>query len=199
MITNQRKRATALEIYQNGYQSNFWGGSRSDSKRFFVELRNAVIYEIKTTGYCELVDKILEKGTGRLDIVAYAALADINNGLENGSLTDVERDPRYKDFVPHVSNNKRRKIRWSECEPNGAFMRIEAVYEVIHNAREILRMHHVHTSEVENEAVISTEKKEKKKNGKVVENANEQAKKYYQVPRRKRRESQIMQMQKQVE
>ena len=177
MISNQRKCATALEIYQNGYQSNFWGGSKSDSKRFFVELRNNVIYEIKTTGYCELVDKILEKGTGRLDGVAYAALADINNGLENDSLTDVERDPIYKDFVPHISDGMGRKIRWSECKPNVAFMRIETVYEVIHNIREKLRMHYVYTIGAANEAVTSTEKKEEKGNKKVVENANEQAEK----------------------
>lgn len=175
MANNQKKRATALEIYQNGYQSNFWGGSRSDIKRFFVELRNAVIYEIETTGYCELLDRILEQGTGKLDVVAYAAIADIDNGFENNTLTDVEKDPRYKDFVPHVSNNMGRKIRWSDCEPNRAFMRIETVYEVIHNAKEIIRLHHVHASEMENETVINTEKKEKKKNAEIVEHANEQA------------------------
>ncbi len=174
MANNQKKHATAWGIYQNGYQSNFWGGSKSDSKRFFVELRNAVIYEIETTGHCEFVDKILEKGTGRLDVVAYAALADINNGLENNMLTDIESDPQYKDFVPHVSNNTGRKIRWSDCEPNRVFMRIEDVYEIIHNTREILRKHYVHTSEVENGAVTSTEKI-KKKNGAVVEHSNEQA------------------------
>lgn len=174
MANNQKKRATALGIYQNGYQSNFWGGSRSDSKRFFVELRNAVIYEMKTTGHCELVDKILGQGIERLDVVAYAALVDINNGFENNTLTDVEKDPRYEDFVPHVSNNMGRKIRWSDCEPNKAFMRINDVYEIIHNTREILRMHYVHTSEAENGAVTSTEKI-KKKNGAVVEHSNEQA------------------------
>lgn len=174
MANNQKKHATAWGIYQNGYQSNFWGGSKSDSKRFFVELRNAVIYEIETTGHCEFVDKILEKGTGRLDVVAYATLADINNGLENNMLTDIESDPQYKDFVPHVSNNTGRKIRWSDCEPNRVFMRIEDVYEIIHNTREILRKHYVHTSEAENGAVTSTEKI-KKKNGAVVEHSNEQA------------------------
>ncbi len=172
MANNQKKRATALEIYQNGYQSNFWGGSRSDSKRFFVELRNAVIYEMKTTGHCELVDKILGQGIERLDVVAYAALVDINNGFENNTLTDVEKDPRYEDFVPHVSNNMGRKIRWSDCEPNKAFMRINDVYEIIHNTRKILRMHYVHTREVENETVTSMEKK---KNRVDVEYANEQA------------------------
>lgn len=172
MANNQKKRATALEIYQNGYQSNFWGGSRSDSKRFFVELRNAVIYEMKTTGHCELVDKILGQGIERLDVVAYAALVDINNGFENNTLTDVEKDPRYEDFVPHVSNNMGRKIRWPDCEPNKAFIRIDEVYEIIHNTREILRMHYAHTREVENVTVTSMEKK---KNRGDVEYANEQA------------------------
>lgn len=172
MANNQKKRATALGIYQNGYQSNFWGGSRSDSKRFFVELRNAVIYEMKTTGHCELVDKILGQGIERLDVVACAALVDINNGFENNTLTDVEKDPRYEDFVPHVSNNMGRKIRWSDCEPNKAFMRIDEVYEIIHNTREILRMHYAHTREVENVTVTSMEKK---KNRGDVEYANEQA------------------------
>ncbi|OUP74016.1 hypothetical protein B5F08_12475 [Anaeromassilibacillus sp. An172] len=177
MANNQKKRATAWEIYQNGYQSNFWGGSRSDSKRFFIEFRNAVIYEIRTTGHCKLLDRILEKGTGTLDVVVCAALVDINNGFENNTLTDVEKDPRYKNFIPHVCNNMGREIQWSDCELNRDFMHIEELYEIIHNTREILRMYYAHTSEVENDAVTSTEKKEKKKNGDVVEHANEQAEK----------------------
>lgn len=175
MANTQKEHPTAWEIYQNGYRSNFWGGS--DSKRFFVELRDAVIYEIETTGYCELLDKIFEQGTGRLDVVAYAALADINNGFENNTLTDVEKDPQYKVFVPHVSNHMGRKIRWSDCELNRAFMRIEAGYEVIHSAMEIIRLHNVHTSEMKRETVTNTERKGKKKNGEVVEHAKEQAEK----------------------
>ena len=34
MANNQKKHATAWGIYQNGYQTNFWGGSKSNSKRF---------------------------------------------------------------------------------------------------------------------------------------------------------------------
>lgn len=60
------------------------------------------------------------------------------------------------------------KIRWSDCELNRLSMRIETVYEVIHGAREKIRLHHVHTSEMECETVINTEKKEKRKTGKLL-------------------------------
>lgn len=168
MTNNEEKRASAMEIYRNGYQSFFGGGNKIDSKSFFTELRNAVIYEIETTGYCELVDKILEQSTERLDIVVYAALEDINKGYENNMLTDVEKDPLYKEFIPHV-----RKIRWSECELNRIWVSIEEVYKSIHRARKIVRLHHVHTSEMESEATINIDKK----NIEVIERAKEQAEK----------------------
>lgn len=168
MTNNEEKRASAMEIYRNGYQSFFGGGNKIDSKSFFTELRNAVIYEIETTGYCELVDKILEQSTERLDIVVYAALEDINKGYENNMLTDVEKDPLYKEFIPHV-----RKIRWSECELNRIWVSIEEVYKSIHRARKIVRLHHVHTSEMEREATINIDKK----NIEVIERAKEQAEK----------------------
>lgn len=145
MNNNEEKRASALEIYQNGYQSIFWSGSKIDSKSFFVELRNAVIYEIETTGNCELVNKILEQGTGRLDIVAYAALEDINQGFEDNTLTDVEKDPVYKEYVPHV----RSPLRWPNCEFGMENVPVEAIYEDVYGAREIIRLHHIHTDEIE--------------------------------------------------
>lgn len=169
MNNNEEKRASALEIYQNGYQSIFWSGSKIDSKSFFVELRNAVIYEIETTGSCELVNKILEQGTGRLDIVAYAALEDINQGLEDNTLTDVEKDPVYKEYVPHV----RSPLRWHDCEFGMENVPVEAIYEDIYDAIEIIRLHHIHTDEIERETLINTDKK----NIEVVEGAKEQAEK----------------------
>lgn len=169
MANNQKERPTAMEIYRNGYQSFFWGGSKIDGKSFFIELRSAVIYEIETTGYCELVEKILEKGTGRLDIVAYAALVDIKKGFEDNTLTDVEKDPVYKEYVPHV----RRRLRWSNCEFKMENVFIEAVYEDICGAREIIQSHHIHTNEMERKTSIEVDKK----NIEVVERAKKQAEK----------------------
>ena len=169
MNNNEEKRASALEIYQNGYQSIFWSGSKIDSKSFFVELRNAVIYEIEKKGNCELVNKILEQGTGRLDIVAYAALEDINQGLEDNTLTDVEKDPVYKEYVPHV----RSPLRWHDCEFGMENVPVEAIYEDVYGAIEIIRLHHKHIDEIERETSINTDKK----NIEVVEGAKEQAEK----------------------
>lgn len=171
MNNNEEKRASALEIYQNGYQSIFWSESKIDSKSFFVELRNAVIYEIETTGNCELVNKILEQGTGRLDIVAYAALEDINQGFEDNTLTDVEKDPVYKEYVPHV----RSPLRWPNCEFGMENVPVEAIYEDVYGAREIIQLHHIHTDEIERETSINTDKK----NIEVVEGAKEQSEKKY--------------------
>lgn len=169
MTNNEEKRASALEIYQSGYQSIFGSGSKIDSKSFFIELRDAVIYEIETTGYCELVNKILEQGTGGLDIVACAALVDIKKGFEDNMLTDVEKDPKYKEYVPHL----RVRLRWSECEFGRMNVSIQQVYEDVKGAREILQLHHIHTIKMERKTSINTDKK----NIEVVERANEQAEK----------------------
>lgn len=169
MTNNEEKRASALEIYQSGYQSIFGSGSKIDSKSFFIELRDAVIYEIETTGYCELVNKILEQGTGGLDIVACAALVDINKGFEDNTLTDVEKDPKYKEYVPHL----RVRLRWSKCEFGRMNVSIQQVYEDVKGAREILQLHHIHTIKMERKTSINTDKK----NIEVVEHANEQAEK----------------------
>ena len=169
MTNNEEKRASALEIYQSGYQSIFGSGSKIDSKSFFIELRDAVIYEIETTGYCELVNKILEQGTGGLDIVACAALVDIKKGFEDNMLTDVEKDPKYKEYVPHL----RVRLRWSKCEFGRMNVSIQQVYEDVKGAREILQLHHIHTIKMERKTSINTDKK----NIEVVEHANEQAEK----------------------
>lgn len=169
MTNNEEKRASALEIYQSGYQSIFGSGSKNDSKSFFIELRDAVIYEIETTGYCELVNKILEQGTGGLDIVACAALVDIKKGFEDNMLTDVEKDPKYKEYVPHL----RVRLRWSKCEFGRMNVSIQQVYEDVKGAREILQLHHIHTIKMERKTSINTDKK----NIEVVEHANEQAEK----------------------
>lgn len=169
MTNNEEKRASALEIYQSGYQSIFGSGSKIDSKSFFIELRDAVIYEIETTGYCELVNKILEQGTGGLDIVACAALVDIKKGFEDNMLTDVEKDPKYKEYVPHL----RVRLRWSKCEFGRMNVSIQQVYEDVKGAREILQLHHIHTIKIERKTSINTDKK----NIEVVEHANEQAEK----------------------
>lgn len=169
MTNNEEKRASALEIYQSGYQSIFGSGSKIDSKSFFIELRDAVIYEIETTGYCELVNKILEQGTAGLDIVACAALVDIKKGFEDNMLTDVEKDPKYKEYVPHL----RVRLRWSKCEFGRMNVSIQQVYEDVKGAREILQLHHIHTIKMERKTSINTDKK----NIEVVERANEQAEK----------------------
>lgn len=169
MTNNEEKRASALEIYQSGYQSIFGSGSKIDSKSFFIELRDAVIYEIETTGYCELVNKILEQGTGGLDIVACAALVDIKKGFEDNMLTDVEKDPKYKEYVPHL----RVRLRWSKCEFGRMNVSIQQVYEDVKGAREILQLYHIHTIKMERKTSINTDKK----NIEVVERANEQAEK----------------------
>lgn len=150
-------------------QSIFGSGSKIDSKSFFIELRDAVIYEIETTGYCELVNKILEQGTGGLDIVACAALVDIKKGFEDNMLTDVEKDPKYKEYVPHL----RVRLRWSKCEFGRMNVSIQQVYEDVKGAREILQLHHIHTIKMERKTSINTDKK----NIEVVEHANEQAEK----------------------
>lgn len=169
MTNNEEKRASALKIYQSGYQSNFESGSKIDNKSFFIELRDAVIYEIETTGYCELVNKILEQGTRELDIVACAAFVDITKGYEDNTLTDVEKDPEYKENVPHV----RRRLRWSECEYGRSNVSIQEVYKYVKGAREIIKLHHIHTNKMERKTSINTDKK----NIEVVERAKEQAEK----------------------
>lgn len=175
MINHQKKRIAAIDIYRIGYQSNFWGGNRSNSKKFFIELRDAVINESITTGYCGLIDEILRQGKVKLDVVAYAALSDINNGFENNRLADVENDPRYKEYVPHVFYMGK-KISWSECDMSRVYIiPKEEAFNVAYGVREVFRRYQIRNKAVEEQTTISAENKEKKESEKTVENAKEQA------------------------
>ncbi len=129
MERNQRSvRYTAKEIFKRGYReyrSSFAPGGVPESKIFFVKLRNAVINELETTGFCELLDELIERGAADADIVVYAAFADIAEGYRTDRLTDVDSDPIYSRYIPYVEKGsashfgmteKSMLFRWGEIE-----------------------------------------------------------------------------------
>lgn len=169
MINGQKKSTTALDIYLEGYRTGFFNSGVPESKKFFVALRDAVIYELKTQGYCVLADNFLESGKCRMDIVAYAAFADIVMGFKNNTLADVESNPKYKDYLPYISDMAGRPLLWSQCkqfveEP----IPREKLLETIRTAKQIVRSYHMRN-------VASNQKSSNEPNNQKKEKTTEEA------------------------
>lgn len=172
MANNQE---TAFEIYKNGYKDKFYSKEAPQSKLFFVKLRKAVINELETTGFCELVDYILETNCSRrgtVDIVVYSVFADIFSGYEKNVLTDVENDSKYCDFIPYITSGRSPSglISWSDCGRIGAhYIPLnDRATETIRKARHLVRMRHV-------ESVPNNEKDLNKDEAVPIINAQEEA------------------------
>lgn len=92
-MTTKKPLRTALEVYHAGYQNqHMWGGYVLASRNFFVELREAICYELEHYGFCPLVDELLEKPPAYIDKVAYAVFCDLTVGYPSGQLVDTERE-----------------------------------------------------------------------------------------------------------
>lgn len=147
MAIDQTNRETAYEVYKKGYRDRFYTKESPKSKLFFVKLRNAVVEELESTGFCELVDYILESKRGKIDIVVYSVLADIASGYEKQTMADVKNDPEYYEFIPHIKGGRTPSgaISWAECVGiNDRFIALtEGTLETIRKARQVVRMNHV--------------------------------------------------------
>lgn len=115
MVLSRKKRLSALEVYNIGYFSS------CDSKKFFLELRDAIICELEMYGECSFVDKFINGGIGKVDILVYAALYDIKNRYERKNMSDVEG----MKYIPNIGNDFLRsckttsdwlgRIEWGRC------------------------------------------------------------------------------------
>lgn len=171
MANNQE---TAFEIYKNGYKDKFYSKETPQSKLFFMKLRKAVVDELEATGFCELMDYILDPNwfrKGTVDIVVYAVFADISSGYEEHAMTDVENDSKYCEYIPYISGGRNPSglISWAECG------RMDAHYislndrtaETIRKARHVVRKQYVE--------MVSNKKKCKSDEAAPIINAQEDA------------------------
>lgn len=172
MINNHNRRTTAIDIYKNGYQTKFIDRKCNDVKRFFLEVRGAVIEELLEMGYCDLLDSILERKIGRIDVVAFAAFSDIAERFESNTLTDTEE---CKDFVPYVHDGMGGGIPWSRCEYGKTIVMAEKHLDLVRKARDTLRLQHVKKTTREYDEKILTQARFEA--DKIKENANNMSKK----------------------
>lgn len=110
-MTTKKPLRTALEVYQTGYQNRrVVEGYVLASRNFFVELREAICYELEHYGFCALVDALLEEPPAYMDKVVYAVFYDLAEGYPSGQLVDTERGT-YSAYVPYLKS----RLSWSEC------------------------------------------------------------------------------------
>lgn len=138
-MTINKPVRTALDVYQSGYRNrHMMGYWVTESREFFLALREAICSEVEHKGYCTLIDQLLEHPPQKLDIVVCAVFLDLCCGYPN-RLADVRRGSGYREYMPHVN------IRWSTCSYMGyqytAFD--EKVADKIRRARNMVRAGHL--------------------------------------------------------
>lgn len=151
---------TAKELYICGYKEKKRNKDMPKSKEFYIKLRTAVINELESNGFCELVDAILEGGGGRLDIVVYSVLADIAFGYENDKLIDVENDRKYKEYIPYITGEAGGLLgglvglSWSKCLYRGQYTVLsdDELMKIIRKARQDVRMRHLQSMNSKNDS-----------------------------------------------
>ncbi len=141
-MTTKKPLRTALEVYQTGYRNHYVGRTHVlASRNFFVELREAICYELEHYGFCPLVDALLEKPPAHMDVVAYAVFYDLATGYPSGQLVDTERGMDSV-YVPYLENPR---VSWSACSVMGnryGNLTI-GVLENIQRARDAVREGHL--------------------------------------------------------
>lgn len=147
MSINQNTRESAFDIYKMGYKDRKFTKETPQSKQFFGKIRAAIIDELEKTGFCELIDAILDARRGQLDIVVYSAIADIATGYEKNSLTDIENDSKYYEYIPYISGGRSPfgGVSWSECArmDEHHIPLNERTVETIRKARQVVRNKHL--------------------------------------------------------
>ncbi len=127
----------ALKIYEAGYGSAYGLPNNRSAKEFFIELREAIMYELETYGFCSLLDQLLESNPIVMDPITSMVFIDIGrvyNGKQK-NVSDVEQEP----YVPHL----RSFVRWDDCHfrDKGIFIRDPA--NILGWVRQYGRMRHI--------------------------------------------------------
>lgn len=140
-MTTRKPPRTALEVYRSGYRNrHVLGGYVLASRSFFVELREAICYELEHYGFCSLVDELLKEPPAYMDKVAYAVFCDLAVGYPSGQLVDTERGT-YSAYVPYQES----RLSWSECNfmGNRCWNLTRRALEDIQRARDAVREGHL--------------------------------------------------------
>ena len=140
-MTTRNPPRTALEVYRSGYRNrHVLGGYVLASRSFFVELREAICYELEHYGFCSLVDELLKEPPAYMDKVAYAVFCDLAVGYPSGQLVDTERGT-YSAYVPYQES----RLSWSECNfmGNRCWNLTRRALEDIQRARDAVREGHL--------------------------------------------------------
>lgn len=141
MSNNQNpNRYTAMDIYNRKYWNNQNSGSGRVSKSYFVALRDRVVTELETIGYCELLDYFIEGSIDSIDYVTYAVFADIVREYTNGDSADVFKNPNDAKYVPYIPMS----YKWGVIERNPLFyqMDMQGIIKILHEARNFGRNVH---------------------------------------------------------
>lgn len=138
-------QSVSKDIYTAGYQNSKSNEDLPDNKHFFEILRNAVINELELTGFCELIDCLIESKSRSIDVIVYSVFADIANGYESNEMIDID-DLKQSEYIPYATKWKHStEWRWEECEKmNQKNLPLsDNVIETLRTARQSVRLAHI--------------------------------------------------------
>lgn len=173
------RKKTAFDIYKAGYSNKKNAEGILEIKQYYYDLRQAVIYELKTYGFCELLDLLLAPDQREIKDVDLAVFYDICFGYENGTLVDVFNEQRGS-YMPYVRlsggfSAYGRPIAWSE--ETHLLMYNNTIWNKLNEVRKMVRKDHVEfiNSSHDCPEMEISDKKPKKESEKIIAEAKKQA------------------------
>lgn len=163
---------TALGLFKYGYVSDrYMSYTMPASKKFFKNLRKAIITELEIQGFCELADTLIAGEYTSINVIVYAVFKDIEENYEKKQL----RDPISLDYVPYVKDENGNPVKWPNNYKDGWFKLNREIRNTICGARDVvLRIHNENIAQKKNEAA-KEEREARKEAENIINEAREKA------------------------
>lgn len=152
------KNLSAWEIYRTGYQNHLSAGGLPENQQYFISLRDAVINELLSKGFCRLLDEWIETLPEQMDVITFSVMKDIYCKCKQGEWRHTSEDAVKSPFIPHIFVRNGERVLWSKCvNRNSCMIRCtDEIKKVLHTVRSTLRKIHA-----ENLSVTEKETPEK--------------------------------------
>ena len=145
-IDTNNGRITACKI-NNDYYGRHTINTVPETKQYYLDLREAIIYELRTYGFCDLLDQYLEEERS-IQCIDLAVFLDIDHGYKKNNLADIS-NKEYSTYVPYVKytdffQTRLKKVRWVDVIKSGLpYQFTEEVRMRLNHVRTIVRDEHV--------------------------------------------------------
>lgn len=176
MTETYKKRKTALEIFKSRFQPVYTVSDLPSAKEYYLNLREAVIYELENYGFCYLVDWLIDSPPRSLDPVTLAVFMDISHGYKEKRLADISEGGENEEFVPFVQvaigngfSRRYEPLRWIDWNYRQAIPFNNEYPECVRDTRLFVRAEHVNKIKLLSQPVVKSESEE------IIQNARNEA------------------------